>query len=101
MDFGLVAANGIMLPLFATWFIPVAIRDAETGKFKGFFSSGFIISVFILGWLESVIIFNEFGFSFLACIRVLSCVGLAVILGIVFVVLTNKKMFGTSFVFRN
>ena len=101
MDFGIVAANGIMLPIFATWFIPVAIRDARTGKFKGFFSSGFLINVFLLGWLESILMLNEFGFSLLTLLRIISCVSLAVVLGVVYVILTNKRMFGTSFSFEH
>lgn len=101
MEIGLVAVNGIVLPLYATWFIPVAIRDAESGKFKGFSNSGFIASVFFLTWLESVFMLNEFGFSFLTVLRILGCVSVAVALGIVYVLLTNKKMFGSSFQFKN
>ena len=101
MDLGIVAANGIMLPLFATWFIPVAIRDAQSGKFKGFSNNGFLIALFILSWLESVLMLSEFGFSILTVLRVIGCVSLAVVLGIIFVIYTNKKMFGTSFTFRH
>ncbi len=101
MEFGIVAVNGIMLPLFATWFIPVGIRDAGSGKFRGFLNSGLVVSVLILTWLESIFMLSEFGFSFLTVLRILGCVSVAIALGFIYVFLTNKKMFGSSFQFKS
>jgi hypothetical protein len=96
----IIAANGIVLPLFLTWFIPVSLRDPVTGEFKGFYKKEFLLTVTALIFIESALMFNQFGIVFPAVLRIFIGVSSTLFLAFLFLKLTNKKAFGKEFEFK-
>lgn len=95
----IIVNNGVILPLFATWFFPVAIRDAKSGKFKGFLQVECVSTLLVLLALESIILVNEFGITALTGLRIVASVGLAFSMSLLFIKFTNKKQFDCAFEF--
>ena len=89
--------NGIVLPLFVTWFIPNAIRDSRTGEYRGFKNAIVLTQLALLLGFEGVLILNEFGMSYLSLLRIAFSIILTFSLALIFVKLTHKKLFGNEF----
>jgi len=93
----IIVSNAIMLPLFSTWFIPVAIRNSRTGHFKGFWNIDFVVAVVALIFFESYVTLSAFGSEPWSFVQIIICVTMAIVLGFVFVFLTQKELFGNKF----
>ncbi len=89
--------NAIVLPLFATWFIPVVIRDPKSGKYKGFKNRKVAVQAIILLVFETQLLISEFGLSLLTIGQILFCVGFTFCMALVFVSVTQQKLFGNKF----
>jgi len=96
----IIAANSIVLPLFATWFIPVSVRDPRTGEFKGFQKTEFLVTIAALILFECTLMINQFGVQGFTFIRICVCVLTTGILAFLFIKWTNKKAFGKEFEFK-
>lgn len=94
---GIVAINGIMLPLFSTWFIPVAIRDTKTGEFKGIWTLEFLGTTAALTVAECYVMIAEFGPDFWTFVKIVFLIVMTISLGFTYVFLTQKEMFGNRF----
>lgn len=94
---GVIVSNAILLPLFSTWFIPVAIRNSKSGQFKGFWNIDFLVALATLVLIECYITLNEFGPVPWSFVKIAICVVMAVGLGFLFVFLTQKELFGNKF----
>jgi hypothetical protein len=93
----IIVSNAIMLPLFSTWFIPVAIRNPRTGHFKGLWNIDFVVAVVALILFESYVTLSAFGPEPWSFVQIAICVAMAIALGFVFVFLTQKELFGNKF----
>ena len=91
--------NAIVLPLFATWFIPVAIRDKTTGTFLGFQNKQFYLLLIILVCIETVILVDFYGLSREAFWRIITYVSMPIVGALVFVKYTQKQLFGNEIKF--
>lgn len=89
--------NVIILPLFITWFIPVSIRDPKTGRFKGFWNLDFVVAFSGLIFSQCYAMISKFGVTPMSTLKIVICVITGIVLGILYVYLTNQKMFGTKF----
>lgn len=89
--------NGVVLPLFATWFIPNTIRDPNTGKYKGFKNKIILLHVIFLVMLESYLVLDMFGMSLLSISRIIFSTSIPFIGAILFVKFTQKSRFGNEF----
>lgn len=89
--------NTILVPLFATWFIPVSIRDQKTGRFKGFWNVEFVITFTALFLSQCYFMISKFGLTPMTVVKIAICVATGVGFGIVYVYFTHQKMFGAKF----
>lgn len=89
--------NGFILSLFATWFIPVAIRDPKSGTYKGFRNKLVYFHFVFLLVFEFFLLHPNLGMSLMTIVRVLFCAGLPFAMALLFVSMTQKQMFGTEF----
>ncbi|MFK7864652.1 MAG: hypothetical protein AB8B95_10555 [Pseudohongiellaceae bacterium] len=89
--------NTILVPLFATWFIPVSIRDQETGRFKGFWNVDFMVTFSALIISQCYFMISQFGLTPMTVVKVAICVVAGLSGGIVYVYFTHEKMFGSKF----
>ena len=88
--------NAFLLPLFATWFIPVTIRDAETGNFKGFLHKSFYLLFTVLFVLESFLVIQRHGLSPYSVNSIILYTVLPIVGAVLFVKYTQKKLFGNE-----
>ena len=88
---------GAVIPLMATFFIPLAIRNPETGEYLGFknhrIAFYFVLIVILVG--DQII--EKFGYSLESFIRVSVASLLPFIGGYLFVIYSHKQLFGESF----
>lgn len=91
--------NAVVISLFATWFIPVTIRDAKTGELKGFFHQGFFALIGVLIVLQSYLVGQKYGVSTEAVLRVGFQVAIAMVGSLFFVKCTHEQLFGKKIKF--
>ena len=102
--------NAAILPLFITWFIPVAIRDQETGKFKGFLQRDFYIVFVILVALQTYLLVGQYGLDSNGSIRLdtplpdaidllINNTVSTIVFATLFVKWTHRKLYGTTIKF--
>ena len=89
--------NGFILSLFATWFIPSAIRDSKSGIYKGFRNKLIYCHFGFLLIFEWNLLFPKMGMSLMTVARILFCTLLPFAMAFLYVKMTQKKMFGTEF----
>ena len=89
--------NGVIIPLFATWFIPNTIRDPKSGEYRGFKNKIILLQLLFLGFLESQLVLDKFGMSLLSISRIIFSTSIPFIGAILFVKFTQKSRFGNEF----
>jgi len=85
--------NALILPLFATWFIPVSIRDAKSGEYLGFFTKRVGSLILILVLLESMLVIQQHGISRYAINSIILYITMPIAGAFVFVKYTQKQLF--------
>ena len=91
--------NAIVLPLFMTYFLPVTIRNPETGKFLGFWSKSAVPVLVTLIALEIYINIQIHGESLYTVFQVVINVLIGMLGALAFVKYTQKRMFGNEIKF--
>lgn len=89
-----------MLPWFAIVFIPNAIRDKKSGCYLGFKNRNTVVIALTLFVIQCILVIAEFEFSALSLARILFNTGLPFVLAIVWLALTQKRMYGNEFSMR-
>lgn len=95
----LVTVNAIVLPLFMTFFLPVAIRNPASGKFLGFKSKNAALPLVALIAIEIYINIQVHGENMYTVFQVIVNVAIGMIGSLTFVKYTQKKLFGNEIKF--
>lgn len=93
----IVTINAILLPWFAIVFIPSAIRDKQTGNYLGYKNTNVLVLALTLISIQSILVLAEFGFSELSVARILFNTALPFVLALVWLALTQRKLYGNKF----
>jgi len=93
----IVTINALILPWFAVFFVPRAIRDDKTGEYLGYLNRAVAVQFTVLLVLQCILVLSEFGFNILAIARIFFNTCLPFILALVWLAATQKRMFGTKF----
>ena len=91
--------NAVVLPLFATWFLPVSIRDRKTGKYLGIVNKRVAGLVLLLLCIETVLVVQQHGVSSYSMNSIALYVAMPIVGAFVFVKYTHKELFGNEIKF--
>ncbi|MDA1372957.1 MAG: hypothetical protein O2971_19695 [Proteobacteria bacterium] len=91
--------NAAVLPLFATWFIPEAIRNRKTGEYLGFRNRTVAMHFILILCMESFFLIEKYGLNLDAGFRVLSISAMPFLGALVFVKYTQKELYGNEIKF--
>lgn len=89
--------NALIISLYTIVLVPTAIRDRRTGRYLGILNVNILAYVVTLFAIESYILVNKFGFEFHALFRTIGSTALPFAGGYLYVVLTQKQLYGEEF----
>ena len=93
----LIALNAVVTALFVTFFVPLALRDSKTGEYKGFKDIRVIALFVFFVVFEFYVISDNYGLSVSTILRTAFVVVMTFSFALLFVKLTQKKLFGNEF----
>lgn len=91
--------NGVMLPLFMTWFLPNSIRNVKTGEYLGMNNVKSIVCVLLILFMQTNLILDKYAMSTEAVLRIGICVLIPIAGAHLFVKYTQKELFGREIMF--
>lgn len=91
------SANAIFLALLATWIIPLAIRDKETGRYIGYANRKTLVYFILVIVTESLILSELYGLEIQTILKICINSALPFVAAYFFVKYSQKRLYGNEF----